>query len=100
MRKRKKFVSTDLLHLESLKEPLESPGQREVDACRRMIQAPPQGKAAQQRVPSQRQARRNPDLIRMMALVAVKDIGQNYKTPRRDWQREVFHFEDWQSLPF
>jgi hypothetical protein len=36
----------------------------------------------------------------MMALVAVKDIGQNYKTPRCCWQREVFHFEDWQYLPF
>lgn len=65
-----------------------------------MIQAPPWGKAAQQRVPSQRQARRNPDLIRRVVLVAVKDICLNYKTPLHRWQREVFRFDDRQSLPF
>jgi hypothetical protein len=48
--------------------------------------------AAQQRVPRQRQARRNPDLIRMVALVAAMIMDWNYKTPIHRWQREVFSF--------
>jgi hypothetical protein len=69
-----------------------SPGPKLGGRSLPVFQASQWERAALPRVPSQRQARWNPNLIRMMAMVAAEDISGKDKSARRPWQREVFSF--------